>query len=161
MLLEAETNKYCPGGNDFGAISNLITWVLNFSLSVYLVQLSSTGENLHNIRIGPVHKMIEVLDEDALDEVHVVDCENRLAQQEPAVVVMALDPPVVIQHQISHVLLAKEELLYGGSMRHHCTLCTFTVLISSEAEFMNVQFSLRFLGIILKVLRLEDSVWIS
>jgi hypothetical protein len=28
--LEAETNKYCPGGNDFGAISNLITWVLNF-----------------------------------------------------------------------------------------------------------------------------------
>jgi hypothetical protein len=34
MLLEAETNKYCPGGNDFGAISNLITWVLNFFLSV-------------------------------------------------------------------------------------------------------------------------------
>jgi hypothetical protein len=30
MLLEAETNKYCPGGYDFGAISNLITWVLNF-----------------------------------------------------------------------------------------------------------------------------------
>jgi hypothetical protein len=34
MLLEAETNKYCPGGYDFGAISNLITWVLNFFLSV-------------------------------------------------------------------------------------------------------------------------------
>jgi hypothetical protein len=34
MLLEAETNKYCPGGNEFGAISNLITWVLNFFLSV-------------------------------------------------------------------------------------------------------------------------------
>ncbi len=34
MLLEAETNKYCPGGNDFGAISNLITWVLDFFLSV-------------------------------------------------------------------------------------------------------------------------------
>ncbi len=34
MLLEAETNKYCPDGNDFGAISNLITWVLNFFLSV-------------------------------------------------------------------------------------------------------------------------------
>jgi hypothetical protein len=33
MLLEAETNKYCPGGNDLGAISNLITWVLNFFLS--------------------------------------------------------------------------------------------------------------------------------
>ena len=33
MLLEAETNKYCPGGYDFGAISNLITWVLNFFLS--------------------------------------------------------------------------------------------------------------------------------
>ncbi len=34
MLLEAETNKYCPGGNDIGAISNLITWVLNLFLSV-------------------------------------------------------------------------------------------------------------------------------
>jgi hypothetical protein len=33
MLLEAETNKYCPGGNDIGAISNLITWVLIFFLS--------------------------------------------------------------------------------------------------------------------------------
>jgi len=33
MLLEAETTKYCPGGYDFGAISNLITWVLNFFLS--------------------------------------------------------------------------------------------------------------------------------
>jgi hypothetical protein len=33
MLFEAETNKYCPGGNDIGAISNLITWVLNFFLS--------------------------------------------------------------------------------------------------------------------------------
>jgi hypothetical protein len=32
--LEAETNKYCPGGYDIGAISNLITWVLNFFLSV-------------------------------------------------------------------------------------------------------------------------------
>jgi hypothetical protein len=31
--LEAETNKYCPGGYDFGAISNLITWVLNFFFS--------------------------------------------------------------------------------------------------------------------------------
>jgi hypothetical protein len=31
--LEAETNKYCPGGYDIGAISNLITWVLNFFLS--------------------------------------------------------------------------------------------------------------------------------
>ncbi len=36
MLLEAETNKYCPGGYDFGAISNLITWVLNFFLSAVL-----------------------------------------------------------------------------------------------------------------------------
>ncbi len=34
MLLEAETNKYCPGGYDICAISNLITWVLNFFLSV-------------------------------------------------------------------------------------------------------------------------------
>jgi hypothetical protein len=32
--LEAETNKYCPVGNETGAISNLITWVLNFFLSV-------------------------------------------------------------------------------------------------------------------------------
>jgi hypothetical protein len=32
-LLEAETNKYCPGGYDIGAISNLITWVLNFFFS--------------------------------------------------------------------------------------------------------------------------------
>ncbi len=34
MLLEAETNKFCPGGYDIGAISNLITCVLNFFLSV-------------------------------------------------------------------------------------------------------------------------------
>jgi hypothetical protein len=33
MLLEAETNKHCPGGYDIGAISNLKTWVLNFFLS--------------------------------------------------------------------------------------------------------------------------------
>ncbi len=33
---------------------------------------------------------------------------------------------------------------------------------TSEAEFMNVQFfSLRFLGIILRALRFEHSVWIS
>jgi hypothetical protein len=36
-LLEAETNKYCPGGYDIGAISNLITWVQNFFLSVACV----------------------------------------------------------------------------------------------------------------------------
>ncbi len=57
--------------------------------------------------------MVEILDKDALDEVHVVDSEHGLAQQEPAVVVPALEPPVVLQHQVSHVLLAKEELLYG------------------------------------------------
>jgi hypothetical protein len=34
MLLEAETNKYCPGGYETGAKSNLITWVQNFFLSV-------------------------------------------------------------------------------------------------------------------------------
>jgi hypothetical protein len=73
--------------------------------------------------------MVEILDEDALDEVHVVDGEHGLAQQEPAVVVMALEPPVVSHHQVSHVLLAKEELLYGRSMRHHCTKCTFTCTI--------------------------------
>ncbi len=37
MLLEAETNKYFPSGYDFGAISNFITWVLNFFLSVYRI----------------------------------------------------------------------------------------------------------------------------
>jgi hypothetical protein len=45
MLLEAETNKYCPGGNDFGAISNLITWVLDFFLSVHVIYF---GNILHN-----------------------------------------------------------------------------------------------------------------
>ena len=45
MLLEAETNKYCPGGNDFGAISNLITWVLNFFLSVGRSVLGRIVEN--------------------------------------------------------------------------------------------------------------------
>jgi hypothetical protein len=29
-VVGGRTNKYCPGGYDFGAISNLITWVLNF-----------------------------------------------------------------------------------------------------------------------------------
>jgi hypothetical protein len=43
-LLEAETNKYCPGGYDIGAVSNLITWVLNFFLSVCLL----TGGNEWN-----------------------------------------------------------------------------------------------------------------
>jgi hypothetical protein len=37
--LEAETNKYCPGGYDIGAISNLITWVLNF----FLVHVACPG----------------------------------------------------------------------------------------------------------------------
>ncbi len=37
MLLEAETSKYCPGGYDIGAISNLITWVLNFFFECILV----------------------------------------------------------------------------------------------------------------------------
>ncbi len=39
MLLEAETNKYCPGGYDIGVISNLITWVLNFFLSALVAFL--------------------------------------------------------------------------------------------------------------------------
>jgi hypothetical protein len=41
MLLEAETNKYCPGGYDIGAISNLITWVLNFFFSADGVSMQS------------------------------------------------------------------------------------------------------------------------
>ena len=45
MLLEAETNKYCPGGYDIGAISNLITWVLNFFLSVRgMLGLENSGK---------------------------------------------------------------------------------------------------------------------
>jgi hypothetical protein len=44
--LEAETNKYCPGGYDFGAISNLITWVLNFFLSVVCRGLSTVTSNI-------------------------------------------------------------------------------------------------------------------
>ena len=43
MLLEAETNKYCPGGYDIGAISNLITWVLNFFFSVEEGKSRGTG----------------------------------------------------------------------------------------------------------------------
>jgi hypothetical protein len=39
-LLEAETNKYCPGGNETGAISNLITWVLNFFLSAIDIRVT-------------------------------------------------------------------------------------------------------------------------
>ncbi len=47
MLLEAETNKYCPGGYDIGAMSNLITWVLNFFLSV-CVEYVVCDESLKN-----------------------------------------------------------------------------------------------------------------
>jgi hypothetical protein len=43
--LEAETNKYCPGGYDIGAISNLITWVLNFFFSVVEHFYASTKQN--------------------------------------------------------------------------------------------------------------------
>ncbi len=45
MLLEAESNKYCPGGNDIGAISNLITWVLNFFLSAAYVAWRAGTDN--------------------------------------------------------------------------------------------------------------------
>jgi hypothetical protein len=44
--LEAETNKYCPGGNDIGAISNLITWVLNFFLSASTTYYTQTKRYL-------------------------------------------------------------------------------------------------------------------
>jgi hypothetical protein len=46
MLLEAETNKYCPGGYDIGAISNLITWVLNFFLSADILLKSVINQNI-------------------------------------------------------------------------------------------------------------------
>ncbi len=51
MLLEAETNKYCPGGYDIGAISNLITWVLNFFLSVEGPRVSSVLSFIGGIHI--------------------------------------------------------------------------------------------------------------
>jgi hypothetical protein len=47
-LLEAETNKYCPGGNDIGAISNLITWVLDFFLSAFAQFWDTTLCTLHS-----------------------------------------------------------------------------------------------------------------
>ncbi len=50
MLLEVETNKYCPGGNDFGAISNLITWVLNFFLSA--VSHLKNAEHMYTVKKG-------------------------------------------------------------------------------------------------------------
>ncbi len=50
MLLEAETNKYCPGGYDFGAIPNLITWVLNFFLSVCLAR-GSMDTKKNNLQV--------------------------------------------------------------------------------------------------------------
>ncbi len=48
---------------------------------------------------------------------------------------------------------------------HFCMVSTYTYLVNvpyscSEAEFINT-ISLRFLGIILRVLRLEVSIWIS
>ncbi len=51
MLLEAETNKYCPGGYDIGAISNLITWVLNFFLSVFRLFCFSGKSSLLSLRV--------------------------------------------------------------------------------------------------------------
>jgi hypothetical protein len=53
MLLEAETNKYCPGGYDIGAISNLITWVLNFFLS----EVTISGNFLKQ-RKNPIDKSL-------------------------------------------------------------------------------------------------------
>ena len=52
MLLEAETNKYCPGGYDFGAISNLITWVLNFFLSANRQYKSTSKKNKATVTNG-------------------------------------------------------------------------------------------------------------
>jgi hypothetical protein len=50
-LLEAETNKYCPGGYGIGAISNLITWVLNFFLSAFYFSYVLTATYLLQIFI--------------------------------------------------------------------------------------------------------------
>jgi hypothetical protein len=49
-------------------------------------------------------KMVEVLEQDALDEVHVVDGKK-----------VSGSPPVVLDHQIGHVILTKETILYGGA----------------------------------------------
>jgi hypothetical protein len=66
MLLEAETNKYCPGRYDFGAISNLITWVLNFFLSVALKTEDEKMKSWelyvqYNVHVQYVHYCIEFL----------------------------------------------------------------------------------------------------
>jgi hypothetical protein len=66
MLLEAETNKYCPGGYDIGAISNLITWVLNFFLSVFHRYDLTTGllpepAHLFTVSFSSVRRAVQYL----------------------------------------------------------------------------------------------------
>jgi hypothetical protein len=52
MLLEAEINKCCPSGNATGAISNLITWVPQFFLSVEWKQGGKVDEEVSYPLIG-------------------------------------------------------------------------------------------------------------
>ena len=82
----------------------------------HLVQFSFTREELGDVRIGSVHKMVEILDEDVLERVDISYSEHGLAQQEPAVVVLLRKPLIVPLHQVEDVLLAKEKLLEGGGV---------------------------------------------
>jgi hypothetical protein len=55
---------------------------------------------------------------------------------------------------------------FAAEKKVGCTVTAFAPIprcysLIPEDELMSVQFSLRFLGIILRVLRLEVSVWIS
>jgi hypothetical protein len=61
MLLEAETNKYCPGGYDIGAISNLITWVLNFFLSVEQPEFCPKYPLIRLFRLPWNYVLLEIL----------------------------------------------------------------------------------------------------
>jgi hypothetical protein len=59
MLLEAETNKYCPGGYDIGAISNLITWVLNFFFECIFTGESSYRIGSQRLTVEPIALFVE------------------------------------------------------------------------------------------------------
>jgi hypothetical protein len=52
-------------------------------------------------------------------------------------------------------------LYYSTSLAPPIPTYPYHFISAPEAEIMNVNISLRFLGIILRVLRLEVSVWIS
>ena len=59
MLLEAEINKYCPGGYEFGAISNLITWVrMKYLATDISVRMEYVGTKIIvKMELGPTAKV--------------------------------------------------------------------------------------------------------